>query len=83
MARSCLRINTKPVSFVFYHFYDWIGCLLSSTFLVKKFDEVLGMLTFANEIIAHMNQMAGIVEKEKNRRQADVENKAESDKLEV
>ena len=50
---------------------------------MKKFDEVLGMLTFANEIIAHMNQMGGIVEKEKNRRKEDVQTKAESDKLEV
>ena len=41
------------------------------------------MLTFANEIIAHMNQMGGIVEKEKSKRKADVETKTESDKLEV
>ena len=81
MARNCLLINTKPVSFELVNY--WICQKIYCFFLVKKFDEVLGMLTFANEIIAHMNQMGGIVEKEKSRRKEDVETKAESDKLEV
>lgn len=49
---------------------------------VKKFDEVLGMITFANEIIAHMNQMGVAVDKEKAKRLQAEQSQTESDKLE-
>ena len=52
-------------------------------FSVKKFDEVLGMITFANEIIAHMNQMGAAVDKEKTKRLQAEQSQTESDKLEV
>merc|ERR1711935_311746 len=48
---------------------------------VKKFDEVLGMITFANELISHMNQMGVAVEKEKTKRATLAQTEAEGDKL--
>ena len=50
---------------------------------MKKFDEVLGMITFANELIAHMNQMGAAVEKEKAKRATLEQSEAEGDKLQV
>ena len=50
---------------------------------MKKFDEVLGMITFANEIISHMNQMGVAVDKEKAKRLQAEQSQTESDKLEV
>ena len=50
---------------------------------MKKFDEVLGMITFANEIISHMNQMGVAVNKEKAKRLQAEQSQTESDKLEV
>ena len=50
---------------------------------MKKFDEVLGMITFANEIITHMNQMGAAVDKEKAKRLQAEQSQTESDKLEV
>merc|ERR1711935_442898 len=48
---------------------------------VKKFDEVLGMITFANELISHMNQMGEAVEKGKTKRATLAQTEAEGDKL--
>ena len=50
---------------------------------MKKFDEVLGMITFANELISHMNQMGAAVEKEKTKRATREQSEAEGDKLQV
>ena len=50
---------------------------------MKKFDEVLGMITFANELISHMNQMGAAVEKEKAKRATIEQSEAEGDKLQV
>ena len=41
------------------------------------------MITFANEIIAHMNQMGAAVDKEKTKRLQAEQSQTESDKLKV
>ena len=79
MARNWRQISMRRVCWL----YKKSSICKFAKSSVKKFDEVLGMITFANELISHMNQMGVAVEKEKTKRATLAQTEAEGDKLQV
>ena len=50
---------------------------------VNKMDEVLGMLSFANDIVSHLSQVEVILKKEKKKRLRREQLQTDAEKLEV
>ena len=53
----------------------------ASFYSVDKYDEVNGMLIFANDIVTHVSQVEGVLKKEKKKRLRREQIKCEADQL--